>query len=204
MEEMTRGRASPPTKAFEYLRNEAIDAHLAGDGMRVLHLCTIALENMRRPNGRDGQSALALDSVRWAFFLNLYWMLDDWVAYSNDDLFNCVTTDDVSSWDRKLYEYVLTPLKIPLNFDSTDELRSAPAEWLTLRCNATEDVAALTFAIELTWYKDSQSSEWRELAANWLAKLSTSPLKTEIEQLLERLTLQSSFCGMGHLGTGKK
>lgn len=180
-------------QAFDYLRREAIDAHLAGDGMRVLHLCTVALDRIDHLQP-SGAPSLNLGDVRWAFFLGLYWMLDEWLTYDVNGALKHLTTDDLSNWDVKLIRFFLTTLEIPLNFESVDDLKIAPTEWLRQRSRESEDVTALTLAVELSWYEDARSPAWRELASQWIERCpKPSLLETELRRIVQRLDLQSRF-----------
>ena len=166
--------------------------------MRVLHLCAVALERVRHSPATERK--LDLSEFRWAVFLGCYWLLDDWLSYLINDALEKASTDEQSQWDRILVEFLLTTLRIPINFASTDELKQAPCAWLQARSNSTEDVAALTLALEITWYKDCQAGEWRELANAWIGGCSPNTLlRREIERVVGRLSLQSSFCASAAL-----
>lgn len=183
--------------AFDYLRNESVDAHLAGDGMRVLHLCTIALERVRHA---QASSMIELAQVRWAFFLGLYWMVDDFLTYLIEDALKQLPAGGHSAWDCKLIRFLTTTLSIPLKFDSIEELLTAPTEWLHDRSTLVEDDVAMCLATEITWYKDYQATEWRDLATAWLSRLPPeSPLSGNLQRTVERLSLQSAFCKSGQL-----
>ncbi len=202
---MTTEPSSPISlqQAFEYLRREAIDAHLAGDGMRVLHLCTVGLDRIEHLPPSGGP-LMNVGDVRWAFFLGLYWMLDDWLTYDINGALKHLTSDDVSKWDLKLIRFFLTTLQIPLNFQSVDDLKSASTDWLHHRSLESEDVSALTMVVELAWYEDARSPAWRELASEWLERCPRpSLLETELRRTVQRLDLQSRLRVDGRLPDGK-
>lgn len=190
-------------QAFEYLRREAIDAHLAGDGMRVLHICTVALDRIDRLS-TSGTHSISLSDVRWVFFLSLYWMLDEWLTYDINDALKHVATDDVSSTDVKLIRFILTTLEVPLNFDAVDELKVVPTEWLLQRSRECDDVAAITMAVELKWYEDPESPAWRELTTEWLERCPRpSLLEMELRRTVQRLDIQAQLRIDGRLPEDK-
>lgn len=198
---MTFQPCSPDSlrQAFEYLRHEAIDAHLSGDGMRVLHLCTVALDRIGHLPRPDGVP-MNLGEVRWVFFLGLYWMLDEWLTYDVNGALQHLVTDDVTIWDLKLIRFSLTTLEIPLNFESVDELKAASADWLHQRSRESDDVSALTAAVELAWYEDARSHAWRELADAWLNRCPPSSLlATALSRTIQRLNIQSRLRVAGQL-----
>src|SRR5947209_5316663 len=63
-----------------FLRDEAINAHLSGDGMRVRHLCQVVISYLTQSGSRGSQPALP--SVRWAFSLLLYWSIDGTTVFA--------------------------------------------------------------------------------------------------------------------------
>src|SRR5436190_1533747 len=118
--------------AFEYLRREAIDAHLAGDGMRAIHACVVALERIVRSNRTKEPLNLKAGSLRWAFFLALYWMLDDWLLYEIMGALKDSPAELLNDNDRKIVDFVRSYLKFPLT-QSTVELKSTILRSLSLR-----------------------------------------------------------------------
>lgn len=196
---ITKHHNTPLQRAFDYLRTEAIDAHLAGDGMRVLHLCASALERIGvRPNETAEQ--IDVGDVRWAFFLGLYWMVDDWLTHVIEDALKYVVTDEISAWDSKLARFLLTTAHIPVNFESVDELRTAPPEWIRERSQNIEDLAALGLAVEIAWYEDPRNPAWKELPDGWLAHCpKPSALEKDLQRLVTRLEAQAMFCSEGRL-----
>src|ERR1043166_8147737 len=65
--------------AFNHLRDEARAAHLAGDGLRVNHLCSIALTRFTKLTGAQ-QLLIDLTEIKWACIFPLHWLLDDYMT----------------------------------------------------------------------------------------------------------------------------
>jgi hypothetical protein len=61
-------------QAINYLRDAAIRAHLDGQGAKARQLAAIAL---RKGANRRSLPILALEDLAWAFFLVIYWMLEE-------------------------------------------------------------------------------------------------------------------------------
>jgi hypothetical protein len=184
--------------AFEFLRREVIDAHLAGDGMRVLHICAIALEQLAERYRRTGVP-FPLHRFRWVFFLGLHWMVDEWLTYAMKSLFAESKPDAESEWDKKLIDFLVTTFHIPVNFGAVDELLQAPDDWLRARSDRIDDVVALSLAVEISWYGNPGGTEWRTLAEAWTSKLEESNLRSALGRLIKRLTVQSEFRGVARL-----
>lgn len=186
-------------RALDYLRSEAIDAHLAGDGMQVLHFCTVGLDHIWHGQYSQLQST-KLSEIRWTLFLSLYWMLNDWLTYFIDDILKKVEIDETSDWDRQLIEFLLQTIHYPLSTKPIDELIDPPTSWFLERSQSVEDVAALTFALELKWYTDHASNEWMTMADSWISRSpNDSLLLKELKRVKERLGLQSAFRKTGSL-----
>ena len=80
MEELSGQKSENLQKAFDYLRNEALNAQLAGDenaSPSPLHDCARTPSTWKP---LDGGGSVNIADVRWAFFLNLYWMFNNWIS----------------------------------------------------------------------------------------------------------------------------
>jgi hypothetical protein len=60
--------------AFQLLRDEARAAHGEGDGLRVGHLCELALQEIQRLE-QDSTLLLSLTELQWVFIFEHYWLL---------------------------------------------------------------------------------------------------------------------------------
>ena len=61
-------------EAVKYLRDSAIRAHLDGQGAKARQLAAIAL---RKEANRGVIPVVNLEDLAWAFFLIIYWMLEE-------------------------------------------------------------------------------------------------------------------------------
>ncbi len=61
-------------EAVQYLRDSAIRAHLDGQGAKARQLAAIAL---RKEANRGVTPIVNLEDLAWAFFLTIYWMLEE-------------------------------------------------------------------------------------------------------------------------------
>jgi hypothetical protein len=61
-------------ESVKYLRDSAIRAHLDGQGAKARQLAAIAL---RKAAPRRGIPVVNLEDLAWAFFLVIYWMLEE-------------------------------------------------------------------------------------------------------------------------------
>ncbi|MCC7422596.1 MAG: hypothetical protein IT428_20130 [Planctomycetaceae bacterium] len=183
--------AENDTEGIEYLRREAIDAHLAGDGMRVLHVCMIALDNLSGNN--DKRRGLSL--VRWAFFLGLLWLLDDWLIYAIDSALEKVDDDSCGGGDTALIRHIAHSIGAPAHLgDRALKSLEVDPDWLTSRSHSIEDVAALSLAIEVFWYHDPHGHRWSEVADRWISAVPEHSLgAATLGALRTRLATQTSF-----------
>jgi hypothetical protein len=202
MQEAAMQERNPPPAmlvGFNYLRDEAIDAHLAGDGTKVLHLCVVALEQVEEVGRLSPDAKVDLKDVRWAFFLGLYWFLDDWLIYTIDSALAQVRTDGLSSYDKSLIAYLGHALS-SATLEPPQVLATECKEWIVARAEQVEDIAALTLAIELDWYHDPKVESWKKIADGWLEQCpDDSLLRRELQRLKERLPIQGVFCTGGGL-----
>jgi len=183
-----------PVSAFEYLRDEARDAHLAGDGLRVLHFSTVALNHVRSARGMAPESKVNLEHIRWAFYLGIYWLLDDWFLHVTESALKHTASEGICTHDNAIINWLLTALKYPLRADIPDTLVALPAEWLCARSMDVEDSAALTLALELCWHLDPRENAWKDVASEWIARSPDgTALRRSLEQLVARLAGQRGF-----------
>src|ERR1700676_326173 len=98
-----------------YIQREAIEAHLAGDGARVRHLCPILLNYISRTQPPERTVPISLADVRWSFGLSLVWVVDDFELFTAREALKRTETAGHSQWDRVLINYVLERLSHPLS-----------------------------------------------------------------------------------------
>jgi len=178
--------------AFEFLRERAVDAHLAGDGLRVLQLCCVAMEHLQSSKSGKVAQHVSFDFVRWCFGLALNWALDDVLLRHIVDGIKKLPEDGDFKFDSGLLSFVACHLQDPINRHETEQLMNFPAEWIYKRCSAVEDIAILNFAIELVWTRDPFGDSWQKLAQSWAAAApSESQLALSLLQTADRLRYQT-------------
>ena len=191
------GTSIPPalTKGLAFLREKAISAHIAGDGLQVLHLCVVALDRLRSRGRRADESRVPLAEVRWCFFLALYWLVDDWFFYVADDALKGVETKGGVEADEWLLAYLRQSIENPFVAQSTERLLSiSPAEMQNRR-SLPEDIAAVTLAIEITWFHEPCGRTWYDLAKRWMENIDKDrELFQTLERLIDRLAAQAKLC----------
>lgn len=178
--------------AFEFLRERAVDAHLAGDGLRVLQVCWVAMEHLRSSRSGNVAQHVPFDLVRWCFGLALNWALSGIELRIISDEIRKFPPDGNSKYDRDLLLFIARHLQDPINRHESEQLMDFPAEWLGMRCSAVEDIAILNFAIELVWTRDPFGDSWQKLAQSWAAPApSGSQLAMSLPQTADRLRYQT-------------
>lgn len=182
----------PIHQGFEYLRREAEEAHLAGDGVRVLHLCQIVFDYLQRQLKLNALNDLAIEDVRWSLSLALYWTFREYELSSIHDLLKKLPCRDPSQCDRRVLSHVLTNLRDPFSFQPIEDLLTLPDAWLSSRSTERADVALLTLAVEQTWINAPYGRTWQHLAATWSERSErTSALTQSLNELLVRLRFQT-------------
>ena len=207
MTDEPRGQpGNPLQQGFEFLKTRALAAHSAGDGFAVNHVCQLALHSLRHrvqavpPGAIRG---LDLVDVRWVFFLWLHWLLDyDLLLGEGGRLWLVPLVDRLAgsppgTHDRVLLSTLFATVENPLSPAPTEPLLTLPDDWLALRSYATEDVSALSLAVEFAWYTNPAGDAWRQLVATWHEKCpAPSPLAGTLQALEQRLETQATL-GIG-------
>jgi len=129
-------------ESIKYLRDSAIRAHLDGQGAKARQLAAIAL---RREASRGNLPVVNLEDLVWAFFLIIYWMLEEWD-------FSIVLDDAWKSLKKKEEQEKDTTTQ-PENHDAwfsiirflMDSLRPAPLTW-DANIKALEDIPRSFFS----------------------------------------------------------
>lgn len=189
---MTTTLALPCCEGLRFLAQEAKEAHLAGDGIRVLHHCRVAFDYLGRQSRSKALGDLTIEDVRWCFSLALYWAFGDYEFMVIHQLLKAIPSRDAAQCDGNVLSYVLSLLDNPFSAQPTAELIALPQAWLALRSDENADIALLTLAVELTWTRDPFGDSWQEMAKKWGEGADAeSALAVSLRQLLERLRYQT-------------
>ena len=170
-----------------YLKQEAIDAHTSGDGMRVIHICVIALVALKQKRLKIRDS----EEIHWAFSLGLYWMLDDWFLHLVEDAAKVMDWSDDDP-DFRILKYVFQRLQNPVAKIESNPLGELSAEYLERIANSPTHIVMLTLAFELGWFALPTDSKWKRLAQQLQEKVAkSSDLSNVLRSIATRLSHQS-------------
>lgn len=184
-------------QAFEFLRANARNAHIAGDGLLVGLLCHTGLERLRLL-AKESSLLLSFSEIAWVPILNLYWLVDPDERYALKHILEQLkreTEEDrlVGQWiDR----YIIL-IEQPLVGDAQLSPEVKDFVWphyFTERSPETE--ALVSHMVELAWFHGPNDGNWKELVKNWLkmAPVWTHHILNELKIRLEwqaRLTAPS-------------
>ncbi len=193
--------------ALNYLRHRMREAHMRGDGSTVNHLCAVALEHLRKWQ-REENCALSLEDCWWAVAMSCYWLVDEYMLRYCEECLSKVPAEDEGAQElARILNAVVNLIKEPLSEAPSiqDDLWKAEFHWLTDE-NQTEGMTLLVFAIELLWRHrlSNMDSSWRDLAANWQAKVSGSvrlaALAEALQNVVGRLAVQEKVLWPGLSG----
>jgi len=191
---LASGREGESCEDFEFLKDRAHEAHLAGDGIRVLHLCHTALSELEARGKQEPEYGLPLNSVRWCLALTLFWARREFTLRRVGSLLERAQKAGTDEWDLQLLSHVLASLYKPLEPRGTSEIVGLPKEWLDERCSEWEDSVLLELAVELAWLQDPLAETWQKLAKTWMSQLSSeSRLYGSLAELLSRLRHQANL-----------
>ena len=189
-------------EGLSFLAHEAREAHLAGDGIRVLHLCSVVFDYLKRQSRSKTLGELAIEDVRWCFSLALYWAFTDYEFMVIRELIGAIPSKGAVRPDGKVLAHVLVLLDNPFSAQPTDELVALPQAWLASRSNDSANIALLTLAVELTWTRDPFGDSWQAMAMKWSEGAgATSALSVSLRQLLRAPSL-SDISDAGKMAEG--
>jgi hypothetical protein len=185
--------ADAASDAFKFLRESAINAHLAGDGTQALHFCFVALNAIDKRAGLGGSDRYQLSDVRWSFSLALYWAYYDRHLEDIKNRFENVRVSRLGRTDLQVLKCVHSMLSDPLSSIDLESLGAVPATWLKSRLREPDDLALLSLILEWCWVRNPTGCDWKDLANDWK---QTLPLRRRdefrrLDRLYERLEAQS-------------
>ena len=177
--------------AFGYLREHAINAHVAGDGLLANLLSHSGLDRATRMTA-DGVFLLGVTEIAWMPVLALYWLVNPSSRYAvSHSLEKIMPTDDgdaaLLEW-LKLYHCLVEQ---PLLNDAPLFARISSLQWPTFfSVHSPEAEALITHIIELAWFRAPGRDEWRTTVESWRPR-APEWTRTFIAAVVERLTAQT-------------
>ncbi len=197
--------STPETKlerlreGLRYLRRHALEAHQAGDGVQVIHCSSLALKQCEEFGKAHPDHKLQMREIRWAFTLGMYWIINEWFLMLVRSALEQTDCAGVNSTDQDLVVLIHNRLHQPQNPLCVTDVDPIPIQWWEQRgginaAECEEDRIALTFVIELVWYTDPDSDDWRRLLAGWLESCPVeNAFHSRLTQLKARLDFQAEL-----------
>lgn len=178
---------------LEYLREQAFEAHLGGNGSRVVFLSTIALRTIERLETHD----LLFSEYRWTVFLGYYWMASDDFHYVAAKAVERSKGDGEDS-DGQLAEFLHDHIHRPPVEPAALQGPSLSDEWLDQSKGDPACSAAVSLAIEIAWYASPLTSEWEVYAKTLISDIGERSLMgASLQRLVARLRVQRNICLTG-------
>jgi hypothetical protein len=193
---MFTSTSDSPPKALVYLREQALVAHLDGNGVLVNHLAAIALDETRK--SYESKVLPPVSSWAWSVVFSLFWLTDDYMLREIEktlkDVEGTTKADNELLKLLRVYDWLV---RQPLDFDcdrQTSDLRDISLEWAGEK-NAVELEVLLAHVVELLWYR-SPFGDWTQIATK-LAEGTFEGLANRLHALIRRLEIQTSFAVLG-------
>ena len=178
-------------RAFEYLRGHSRNAHIAGDGLLVGVLCHTGLQRLDQL-AKKKNLLLPFSDVVWVPIFALYWLVDPSEVHTIESTLK--EFEHRTDEDRLLRQWVdryLVLIEQPLAGDIQISPALKDFAWPSAFAERTPEAEVLiSHMVELAWFHDPNSENWKELATTWLA---TAPVWTHgiLNGLRTRLELQT-------------
>ena len=182
---------------FDFLREEAKNAHLAGDGILVSHIIDIASAKCSEwvEKSKDSEdSEIKSQDIEWLLAMKLHWGIGfvdiDYDLRNFRKINQCFsgTTDSVS---KLLVDLILDHFeRWPCDVDISKAKEMITREWID--SDAQTDFPArrilLALLIEYSWHCNSESNYWHELLDHVISILAQdSSIQNLFIELKERL-----------------
>lgn len=204
-------------ESIKYLRNEAIRAHLDGQGAKARHLAAIALRSQAK---RSDMPDADFNDFSWAFCLIINWMLEDFdysfVLDGAWEAFGKKQGNGKGPIAKNANDHGCTIIRFLLDVlrpDSTKwendikNLRGIPAEFFQREIDQHEKETIsllLSLVIEFMYYisteldlHDSIQPQWNSLSKNWEGILEKSTnlsyIYNKLKETRERLEKQDFY-----------
>lgn len=179
--------------SFKLLKQEAMEAHREGDGLRVNLLCQTALDGIDHLI-KAGQFGLSLKEIQWVFTFQFYWLLDHFAGYLAGEIFKKLpryTEEDheIAAFLECHQYLVQEPLS---SWDAASEmLARLPLNALSKESEPPlEESELLTHIVELAWFRNAGTRDWNKFLMGW-ATHGTRWISELAESLSLRLVWQT-------------
>lgn len=179
---------------LKFLRQHALDAHRAGDGLLVSHCCSVALQRCVDFGKANPSNKVNLTAVWWAFILGMYWMTYDLFLHLVESAFKEVIDSETDATDKEFAVIIYNRLCGGFEGINPETAKTIPADWWnTQGINPTEEhIVGFSFAVELIWIYAPEEAAWRTFYSKWTEQAElNNTLFVRMEQLRNRLEFQS-------------
>jgi len=178
-------------KAFDFLRDRARNAHIAGDGLLVNLLCHTGFQRLEEL-AKQKKLQLAFSDVAWMPIFAFYWLVNPSERYVIENAINELgrgTEEDglVGQWVDRYRILVEQPLAGDAQLSPS--LKDFP--WPCFFAERSPEAETLLcHMVELVWFHGPSEEYWNQLAETWL---QTAPVWTHrlLADLKARLHLQA-------------
>ncbi len=178
-------------QAFGYLRSHARNAHIAGDGLLVGVLCHTGLQRLDQL-AKENKLLLPFSDVVWMPILALYWLIDPNERHSIESTIKtCEHRTDEDRLVKQWFDRYWLLIEQPLAGDAQLSPALKDFAWpIAFTERSPEAEVLISHMVELAWFHDPNSENWKELATTWL---STAPVWSHqmLHGLRTRLELQT-------------
>jgi len=155
-------------RAFRYLREHAISAHLAGDGLLTSLLSNSGLNRaIKLKDARLLQ--LPMTELAWIPIFAAYWLLSLREAFGNDEMSKKLSNGGaedaaISTW-LEIHWYLIQQ---PMSWSAELLRKLITLPWSAFFTRSSiEAETLLTHLIELTWFRTATDGAWDDLAEAW-------------------------------------
>jgi hypothetical protein len=178
-------------QAFAFLRDQARNAHIAGDGLLVCVLCHTGIQRVGE-FAKAKKLLLPFSEVAWMPILALYWMVNPDERHSVEQTLKVV--ERVTDEDRLIGQW-LDRYRILIEQPLAGDAELSPVlkdfEWPgSFGEHTPEAEAVVIHMVELAWFHGPSGEHWKQLAETWQR---TAPAWTHrmLTDLKTRLELQA-------------
>ena len=184
-------------QAFEFLRNHARSAHIAGDGLLVGSLCSTGLQHVEQL-GKEKKLLLPFSDFAWMPIFALYWLILPSERYTIRAALEQVEhrTDE----DRLLGQWIdryLQLIEQPLAGDAQHSPPLQDFQWPSFFAEHSPEVEALiSHMVELEWFHAPSGGHWKQITETWL-RIAPSWTHQMLTELKCRLELQARLAAPG-------
>jgi hypothetical protein len=183
-------------EGLTFLRQHALDAHRAGDGLLVSHCCSVALQRCIEHGKATPAHKVSFTDVRWAFTLGMYWMTYDLFLHLVKGAFDSVDDSESNLADKEFAVIIYNRLFAGFEGVASESTEVVSADWWHERGEnpVEEDFIAFSFALELIWIHAPDVTNWKDVYSKWTKNaITTLPLFARLEQIRSRLEFQTMF-----------